>query len=64
LELLTGWRLPLDLLDTIEPKQAEFRAQPKVPVLRLSNGDDRTFGKAVADLPRCVCVLADVERRI
>jgi len=64
LELLTGGRLPLDLLDTIEPKQTEFRAQPEVPVLRLSNCDDRAFGKAIADLPRCVCVLAHVERRI
>ena len=39
-EMLIGWRLPWDVPDTIESKQAEFRTQPKVPVLRLGNCDD------------------------
>ena len=32
-QMLTGRRLPRDVPDAIESKQAEFRAQPKIPVL-------------------------------
>ncbi len=62
--MLIRWRLPGDVPDTIEAKQAEFRAQPEITVGRLGNGVDGAFGKAVADLPRRVRVLADVQRRI
>jgi hypothetical protein len=36
-EMLTGRRLPWDVQDTIESKQAEFRAEPKITVGHLSN---------------------------
>jgi hypothetical protein len=62
--MLIGWRFPWNIPDTIESKQAEFRTQPKVSVLRLSNCDDCTLGKTPADWPRRVCVLADVQRRV
>jgi hypothetical protein len=36
-KILICWRLPGAVPDTIETKQAEFRAQPKITVGRLSN---------------------------
>ena len=63
-ELLTRWRLPGDGANTIEAIQAEFRAQPQIAIRSLRNRDDRAFGKAFANLPRGVRVLADVERGI
>src|SRR5262249_46577236 len=60
-ERLVGGRLPGDAPDTIEAKQAELGAQPEVAVLCLGEGEDRALGKAVADLPRRVAVLADVQ---
>ncbi len=36
-EMLTLWRLPRDAPNTIEAKQAEFRAEPEITVWRLSN---------------------------
>ena len=62
-EMLTRWRLPWDAPNAIEAKQAEFRAQPEITVGRLGNRGDRAFEKAVADRPRGVRVLIDVERR-
>ena len=62
--MLIRRRLPGDRPDTIEAEQAEFRAKPKITVGRLGNRSDDAFGKALADLPRRVRVLADVQRRI
>src|SRR5437762_12112995 len=62
--MLIRRRLPGDVPDTIEAKQPEIRTQPKIPVGRLGNGADDAFGKAVADPPRHVRVLADFNRRI
>ncbi len=36
-ETLTLWRLPGDAPNAIEAEQAEFRAEPKITVGRLSN---------------------------
>jgi HD-like signal output (HDOD) protein len=63
-ELLIRWRLPLNVLQAIEAEQTEFRSKPEKTVGRLSNRIDRTFRKAVPDLPRCMRVLADVQRWI
>ena len=63
-EMLTRWRLPGDASDAIEAHQAELRTQPEIPVGRLGNGEDGAFNKAVADLPRRMGVLTDVQRRI
>src|SRR5262249_41690732 len=63
-ELLTRWRLPRDVPDAIEPKQTKFRSQPEIPVRRLGNAVDHAFGKAFANLPRRVRVLAHVQLRI
>jgi hypothetical protein len=57
-------RLPGDGPDAIEAKQAEFSTQPEITVGRLRDGVDNAFGKAVADPPRGVRVLADVKRWI
>jgi hypothetical protein len=61
-ELLTRWGLPWDAPNTIEAKQAEFRAEPEITVGRLSNRIDAPFEKSFADRPRSVRVLVDVER--
>jgi len=61
-EMLARWRLPWDEPNAIEANQAKFRAQPEITVGRLSNGRDGAFEKAVADGPRVVGVLIDVER--
>src|SRR4029077_14726568 len=63
-KMLIRWQLPGDISDTIKTDQAEFRAQPEIPVRRLNNLDNLAFGKAIADLPRRVRVLADIQRRI
>src|SRR5262249_7780278 len=63
-QILIRWRLPGDGPDAIEANQAEFRTQPEIAVGRLGNPSDGAFGKAVANLPRRVRVLTDVERRI
>src|SRR5262249_27964710 len=60
-ELLTRWHLPRNGPDTIEAQQAEFSTEPEITVGRLGNGGDPALGKAGADLPRGVRVLADVE---
>jgi hypothetical protein len=62
--MLIRRRLPRHVPDTVEAKQAEFRAQPEITVGRLSNGLDCPFGKALADLPSRVRVLTDIQRRI
>src|SRR5215469_11367797 len=63
-ELLARRRLPQDGADSVEPIQAEFCTQPEISVGCLLNRCDCALGEAVADLPRGVRVLADVQRRI
>ena len=59
-KVLIGWRLPCDVSHAVETKQAELCAQPKITIGRLCNGVDGASRKSMADLPRGVCVLADV----
>jgi hypothetical protein len=61
--LTIGW-LPRNRANTIEAKNAEFRAQPNVPIRRLRDRADPAFGEAVADFPRRMRVLADIERGV
>src|SRR5262249_46900375 len=61
--LVRRW-LPGDVADTIEAVQAEFHAQPKIAVGRLSDSPDRASGKALPALPCRVSVLAEVQRRV
>ena len=63
-EMLTRRRLPGNSADAIETQQSGLRRQPEVTVRGLSNFVDRARGKTLADCPRCVCVLADIERGI
>ena len=63
-EMLIRWRLPGDSSDPIEANEGVLRSQPEIAVGRLGNRGDGAFGKALADLPRRVRVLTDVERRI
>src|SRR5215472_11029680 len=63
-ERLIGWRLPWNVSDTVEPEQAELSAQPEIAVGGLGNCCDAPFGKALADLPSGVRVLADIESGI
>src|SRR5262245_10198507 len=63
-ELLAERGLPRDVADTVEAKQAKLRTQPKITVGRLGNGIDGAFGKPLADLPRRVRILTNVQRRI
>src|SRR5258705_11488086 len=63
-KLLIRWRLPGNVLDSIEAEQAEFGAQPKITDGSLGKCVNLAFGKAVANLPRCVCVLTDIQRWI
>src|SRR6266487_1878050 len=63
-EPLIGWRLPGHGPDAIEANEAELRAQPEIAVGRLGDGVDGALGEALADLPRRVRVLADVQGRI
>src|SRR5262249_47881870 len=63
-EMFASWRLPGDGANTIEAQQPKLRTQPEITVRRLGNRADDTFGKAVADPPRGVRVLTNVQRRI
>jgi hypothetical protein len=63
-EMLTRWRFPWDAPNAIEAKQTTFRAEPEITVGRLSKFVDGALEKAVADRPRGVRVLIDVERWI
>ena len=47
--------------DAIETKQTELSTEPEITVRSLSDRGDLTFGKTVADLPRRMCILADVQ---
>jgi hypothetical protein len=63
-EVLARRRLPRDGPSTVEVKQTKLRAEPEITVRRLSNRADDAFEKAVADRPRGVGVLIDVERGV
>ena len=58
------WRLPRPHRDAVEAKQAGLRPEPEISVLCLCERDNLRGNEALADLPRCVCVLADVERGV
>src|SRR4029453_16572896 len=60
-EALGGRRAPGARAHAIEAKQAEFRPQPQVSVWGLGDGIDGAVEKALANLPRRVCVVTDVE---
>jgi|SRR5215471_15208069 len=60
-ELLTRRWLPGNGPDAIKAKQTKLGTQPEIPVGCLSDRADDAFGKAVADLPRRVRVLANVK---
>src|SRR6266853_1233230 len=62
--MLVRWRLPGDDPDAIEPQQAEFGTEPEITVGRLDDRPDPAFEKAIADLPRRVRVLTDVQFRV
>ena len=62
--MLTRRRLKWNNSYPIEAKQAEFGPQPEIAVGRLGNRGDGAFRKSLADPPRGVRVLADVERGI
>jgi hypothetical protein len=61
--LTRGW-LPSDTAHPVEAKQAEFRAEPEIPIGRLGNGVDVAQGEPVLDGPRSVPILADLQRWI
>lgn len=54
----------MDEPDAIEENQAEVRTKPEITVGRLRDGVDDAFEEAVADRPRRVRVLTDVERGV
>jgi hypothetical protein len=60
-EMLTRWRFPWDAPNAIEANQTKFRAEPEIAVGCLSNFVDGAFEKTVADRPRVVRILIDVE---
>lgn len=60
----TGRWLPGNDAVAIETQQSGLRRKPEVTVRGLSNFMNRARGKALTDFPRCMCILADVERGI
>src|SRR5262249_4081750 len=63
-ELLTGWWHPCVGLNSIEAEQAELRPQPEITIRRLGDCVDQAFEEAVADFPRRMSVLADLQSRV
>ena len=57
-ELLPSGRLPGNSVETIEAKQAEFAAQPKISIGRLGYRENGAHGKPVPGSPSRVPVLA------
>src|SRR4029077_7959581 len=53
--------VPGDGLHAVEAKQAELRTEPEITVGRVGEGSDCAFEKPLADGPRLVGVLTDVE---
>lgn len=62
--MLIRWRLPRGCPDAIEAEQAKVRSQPEITIGRLGNRVDLAFGKSIANLPRSVCILTYIQRRI
>src|SRR5271169_4521600 len=60
-EMLTCWRLPGYVPDTIEAKQAEVCSQPEITVGGLGKRVNFSCGEALANFPCRVCVLINVE---
>lgn len=56
--------LPGNTAHAIETKQAEFRAQPNIPIGRLRHREDSSRGKPVPGSPRGMPVLANIQRGI
>ena len=63
-KLLARRQLPWDGTNAIESQQPEIRAEPQITVRRLRDCCDPAFEKTVADGPRGVRVLIDVEGRV
>src|SRR4030095_6466220 len=63
-KMLALWRLRGNGAHAIEPKQAEFGAQPEIPVGRLCDGANEAFRKPIDGFPRGVRVLTDVQTGI
>ncbi len=62
--MLTRWWLPGETAIAIETKQAELRAEPKITIRSLGDRVDITSKEPIADCPRGVRVLTNVERWI
>ena len=62
--MLIRGRLPGNVSYSIEAEQAEGCSQPEIAVGSLGDRTDCAFAESLANLPRRVRVLADVERRI
>lgn len=59
--MLISRRLPGHIPDTVKAHQAKFRTQPEIAVWGLCHGGDFALCETVADFPRGVRVLADVQ---
>ena len=63
-QLLPPRWLPGHSVNTIESEQAEFTAEPEIPVRCLGHRKDVARKETIPEDPRRVAVLADLERRI
>jgi hypothetical protein len=61
-EVLTDQRPAWNIANSVEPKQAELRCEPEIPVRRLSNRMNRSSATSLADSPRRVGILIHIER--
>ena len=61
-QVLTRRRLPGDAAITVESKQAEFRAKPKITIRRLGNRVDIALEEPIPNGPGGVRVLANLQR--
>jgi len=59
--MLTCRWSPGDAANAVETKQAKFGAEPEIPIRGLRHRENGADGEPVADGPRLVPVLADVE---
>src|SRR5712672_170 len=63
-ETFTRRGLPLHNPNAIETYQAGIRAEPEIAVRRLRDGEHLRLEKALANGPRLVRILIDLERRV
>ena len=61
-EMLTRRWLPGESVNSIEAKQAEFTAEPEIPIGSLGYREDRAHGEPVPGGPRRMPVLAHLQR--